>query len=62
MGLFDFFKKENKDVFKSAEQRKKETEKLLKSLNIPFIEHLPLIEDERKKRKLELLKKLQKEF
>jgi len=47
MGIFDIFKKQNKiNGPKTAEQRKIETEKLLKSLNIPFIEHLPLIEEE----------------
>ena len=47
MGIFDIFKKQNNiGGPKTAEQRKKETEKLLKSLNIPFLEHLPLIEEE----------------
>jgi hypothetical protein len=31
-----------KNVPKTAEQRKKETEQLLKSLDIPYFEHLPL--------------------
>jgi len=47
MGIFDIFKKpDNGDNPKTAEQRKKQTEKYLKSLNIPFIDHLPLIEEE----------------
>ncbi len=47
MGIFDFFKKQSENNGpKTAEQRKKETEKLLKSKNIPFIAHLPLIEEE----------------
>ena len=47
MGIFDIFKKsDNGSNSKTAEQRKKQTEKYLKSLNIPFIEHLPLIEEE----------------
>ena len=47
MGIFDIFKKPNNGSNpKTAEQRKKQTEKYLKSLNIPFIEHLPLIEEE----------------
>ena len=35
-----------KNVPKTAEQRKKKTEKLLKSLDIPYLEHLPPIEEE----------------
>lgn len=47
MGIFDIFKKPKEDDGpKSAELRKKETEKLLKSLSIPFVAHLPLIEEE----------------
>ena len=47
MGMFDIFKKPNKGSNpKPAEQRKKQTEMLLKSLNIPFIDHLPLTEEE----------------
>lgn len=47
MGVFDIFKKQNNgNMLKTAEQRKKETEKLLRSLNIPYIDHLPLIEEE----------------
>ncbi|MBL6446390.1 DUF4272 domain-containing protein [Fulvivirga sp. 29W222] len=45
MGIFDFIKKQNNGP-KTAEQRKKESEKLLKKLNIPYIEHLPFIEEE----------------
>lgn len=47
MGIFDIFKKPNYgNNPKTAEQRKKETEKYLKSLNIPFIDHLPVVEEE----------------
>ncbi len=47
MGILDIFRKQNNDNSpKTAEQRKKETEKLLRSLNIPYIDHLPLIEEE----------------
>lgn len=47
MGIFDIFKKpDNGNNPKTAEQRKKQTEKYLKSMNIPFIDHLPLIEEE----------------
>ncbi len=47
MGIFDIFKKpDNGSNPKTAEQRNKQTEKYLKSLNIPFIDHLPLIEEE----------------
>ncbi len=47
MGIFDIFKKPNNGSnYKTAEQRKKQTEKYLKSLNVPFIDHLPLIEEE----------------
>jgi hypothetical protein len=47
MGIFDIFKKPNNGSNpKTAELRKKQTEKYLKSLNIPFIDHLPLIEEE----------------
>lgn len=47
MGIFDIFKKQPKETTpKSAEQIKKQSEKYLKSLNIPFIAHLPLIEEE----------------
>jgi len=47
MKIFDIFKKpENGNNPKTAEQKKKQTEKYLKSLNIPFIDHLPLIEEE----------------
>lgn len=47
MGIFDIFKKPNNGSNpETAEQRKKQTEKYLKSLNIPFIDHLPLIEEE----------------
>lgn len=47
MKIFEIFKKsENGNNPKTAEKRKKQTEKYLKSLNIPFIDHLPLIEEE----------------
>jgi hypothetical protein len=47
MGILNIFKKQNNSNSpKTAEQRKKETEKLLKSLDIPYIDHLPLIEEE----------------
>ncbi|WP_320005221.1 DUF4272 domain-containing protein [Shiella aurantiaca] len=47
MGIFDIFKKQDNDNSpKTAEQRKRETEKLLRSLNIPYIDHLPLVEEE----------------
>lgn len=47
MGIFDIFNKTNNGSNpKTAEQRKKQTEKYLQSLDIPFIDHLPLIEEE----------------
>ncbi|SNR79511.1 protein of unknown function [Maribacter sedimenticola] len=46
MRIFNFLKNNNPQRLKTAEQRKIETEKLLKSLNIPFINHLPQIEEE----------------
>lgn len=47
MGIFNIFKKPNNGSNpKTAEQRKKQTENYLKSLNIPFIDQLPLIEEE----------------
>lgn len=47
MGIFDFFKKQSKgNNPKTAEQRKRETEKLLSSSGIPYINHLPLLEEE----------------
>lgn len=47
MGIFDIFKKRsNSNNAKTAEQRKKQTENYLASLNIPFIEHLPSVEEE----------------
>ena len=46
-GLFDFFKTKNNIMsYKTAEQRKEETEALLKSISIPYIDHLPLTEEE----------------
>ncbi len=47
MGILDIFKRQNSgNRPKTAEQRKKETENLLRSLNIPYIDHLPLVEEE----------------
>lgn len=47
MGILDIFKRQNSSNSpKTAEQRKKETEKLLRSLDIPYIDHLPLVEEE----------------
>lgn len=47
MGIFDIFKTQNNDSSpKSAHQRKKETERHLNKLNIPYIDHLPLTEEE----------------
>lgn len=47
MRIFDIFKRQNSgNSPKTAEQRKKETEKLLRSLDIPYIDHLPLVEEE----------------
>ena len=47
MGILNIFKKHrNGNEPKTAEQRKNETERLLKSLNIPYIAHLPLLEEE----------------
>jgi Domain of unknown function (DUF4272) len=46
MGLFDIFKKDKYSAPKTAQERKSQTEKYLKSLGIPFIDHLPLIEEE----------------
>ncbi len=49
MGILDTFKSNNSNP-KTALKRKKETEKFLKSINVPFIEHLPMIEDENEAR------------
>src|SRR4051812_37813288 len=47
MGLFDAFKKRlMKNDSKTSDERKKETEKLLKSLHVPYLDHLPVIEEE----------------
>lgn len=47
MGILDIFRRQNNgNNPKTAEQRKKETEKLLRSLDIPYIDHLPLVEEE----------------
>jgi hypothetical protein len=46
MGLFDIFKKDKQSEPKTAIERKLQNEKCLKSLGIPFIDHLPLIEEE----------------
>lgn len=45
MGILDLFKSD-KSSPKTALQRKKETEKFLKSIDVPVIEHLPMIEEE----------------
>lgn len=45
MGILDIFKSD-KSSPKTALKRKKETEKFLKSINVPIIEHLPMIEEE----------------
>lgn len=49
MGILDLFKSDSSKP-KTAIQRKKETEKFLKSINVPFIEHLPMIEEENEAR------------
>jgi hypothetical protein len=46
MKILKIFNKNNRVTSKTAEERKNYTEKYLKSLNIPFIDHLPLIEEE----------------
>lgn len=46
MGLFDFLKPAAPNGRISSAERKAKTESLLKSLNIPFIDHLPLVEEE----------------
>jgi len=46
MGLFDIFKNNKISGPKTAFQRKEETEKLLRSIDIPINVHLPLIEEE----------------
>ncbi len=47
MGILNIIKKKTgNSSHKSAELRKQQTEKLLKKLNVPFIDHLPLIEEE----------------
>lgn len=46
MGLFDIYKRGKKSEQKTAKERKAQTEKYLKSLSIPFIDHLPAIEEE----------------
>ncbi len=47
MTMLDMFKKsENLDNSKTAQQRKDQTERYLKSLNIPVNKHLPCIEGE----------------
>lgn len=49
MGIFDIFKKQNNgNTAKTAKQRKNETERLLKSLNVPYNDHLPLLKEESK--------------
>lgn len=46
MGLFDFIKSASPNGRISSAERKTKTETLLKSLNIPFIDHLPLVAEE----------------
>ncbi|MFT3681637.1 MAG: DUF4272 domain-containing protein [Ferruginibacter sp.] len=46
MGIFNIFKNNANKGSKTAAQRKQATEKLLKSAGIPFIDHLPLLEEE----------------
>lgn len=46
MGFFDKFKSSKNKTPITSEERKKQSEKILKQHNIPFIEHLPFIEDE----------------
>ena len=46
MGLFDIYKRGKQSEQKTAKERKAQTEKYLKSLAIPFIDHLPAIEEE----------------
>lgn len=45
MGIRDIFKRNKGIGPKSALKRKRESEKLLKSLDIPYLEDLPLIEE-----------------
>src|SRR3954469_23587069 len=47
MGILDIFKKQNKgSTPKTAIERKGETEKLLRSFKVPYIDHLPRLEEE----------------
>src|SRR5690554_4207335 len=46
MSILDKFKINDDSKPKTALKRKQETEKFLKSINVPFIEHLPMIEEE----------------
>lgn len=47
MGILNIFKKKNEgNTTKTAEQRKKETEELMKSLDIPYDETLPILPEE----------------
>lgn len=47
MGILDSFgRKSGSNATKKAQQRKEESQSLLRSLNIPYIEHLPLLEEE----------------
>ena len=46
MGLFDIYKRGKKPEQKTAKERKAQTEKYLKSISVPFIDHLPAIEEE----------------
>lgn len=47
MGILDIFRlRKNGNSPKTAQQRKKQTEKQLKSMGIPFIDHLPVVDEE----------------
>ena len=46
MGILDIFKSNSNSSPKTALKRKHQTEKFLQSINVPFIEHLPMIEEE----------------
>jgi Domain of unknown function (DUF4272) len=46
MGLFNIFKKSSWYKPKTALERKAQSENILKSFGVPFIDHLPLIEEE----------------
>lgn len=50
MGILDIFKRKKSSEYKTAIQRKLETETYIKSIGIPINEHLPLIEEEKEVR------------